>query len=225
MLLSSASSAAAAALLALSSLPLSALVQAHAAPPNPDQLFALQASAAAAAAATASASHEPVVRRHLRQNAAMQHGGSMQRVRVRRTQRLSKQEEVRERERKRGLDSSEVNADAQPEDKEESDLEARGDPQIPLAPASQSSAAVRKIIASAAAAAPSASASAAPVQVQQTSNNMGDYFTGVSSYYLYALADSERYQVLDAIKSGGFKVVRIFVAYVGQNNKVSFVCW
>ncbi|GAA5884393.1 hypothetical protein JCM3774_002357 [Rhodotorula dairenensis] len=46
-------------------------------------------------------------------------------------------------------------------------------------------------------------------------------WTGVSSYYLFALYDSDRHAVLDAIKSGGFSVVRIFVAAVGANNKGS----
>ncbi|KWU42629.1 glycoside hydrolase family 5 protein, partial [Rhodotorula sp. JG-1b] len=46
-------------------------------------------------------------------------------------------------------------------------------------------------------------------------------WTGVSSYYLFALYDSDRYAVLDAIKSGGFSVVRIFIAGVAANNKGS----
>ncbi|TKA50408.1 hypothetical protein B0A53_06263 [Rhodotorula sp. CCFEE 5036] len=49
----------------------------------------------------------------------------------------------------------------------------------------------------------------------------GGVWTGVSSYYLFALYDSDRYAVLDAIKSGGFSVVRIFIAGVGANNKGS----
>ena len=47
------------------------------------------------------------------------------------------------------------------------------------------------------------------------------YWFGASSYYLHTLHDSERYQVLDALKNSGFKVVRIFIASVGANNKVS----
>ncbi|KAM0747368.1 glycoside hydrolase [Meredithblackwellia eburnea MCA 4105] len=47
------------------------------------------------------------------------------------------------------------------------------------------------------------------------------YFKGASSYYLFALADADRYAVLDALKSGGFTVVRIFIASVQQNNKGS----
>lgn len=49
----------------------------------------------------------------------------------------------------------------------------------------------------------------------------GAVWTGVSSYYLFALYDSDRYAVLDAIKSGGFSVVRIFIAGVAANNKGS----
>lgn len=49
----------------------------------------------------------------------------------------------------------------------------------------------------------------------------GGVWTGVSSYYLFALYDSDRYAVLDAIKSGGFSVVRIFIAGVAANNKGS----
>lgn len=46
-------------------------------------------------------------------------------------------------------------------------------------------------------------------------------FKGVSSYYLFALDDGPRRQVLDAIKGGGFTVVRIFLSGVGYNNKGS----
>ncbi|BGP53901.1 hypothetical protein JCM8202_006094 [Rhodotorula sphaerocarpa] len=49
----------------------------------------------------------------------------------------------------------------------------------------------------------------------------GGVWTGVSSYYLFALYDSDRHAVLDAIKSGGFSAVRIFIASVGSNNKGS----
>lgn len=49
----------------------------------------------------------------------------------------------------------------------------------------------------------------------------GGVWTGVSSYYLFALYDSDRHAVLDAIKSGGFSAVRIFIASVGPNNKGS----
>lgn len=47
------------------------------------------------------------------------------------------------------------------------------------------------------------------------------YFHGASSYYLHAMAADERYAVLDALKDGGFSVVRIFIASVGANNKGS----
>ncbi|GAA6062490.1 hypothetical protein JCM10212_001863 [Sporobolomyces blumeae] len=49
----------------------------------------------------------------------------------------------------------------------------------------------------------------------------GGVFKGVSSYYLFALDDGPRRKVLDAIKGGGFSVVRIFLAGVGANNKGS----
>lgn len=49
----------------------------------------------------------------------------------------------------------------------------------------------------------------------------GGMFKGVSSYYLFALDDGPRRQVLDAIKGGGFTVVRIFLSGVGYNNKGS----
>ena len=49
----------------------------------------------------------------------------------------------------------------------------------------------------------------------------GGMFKGVSSYYLFALDDGPRRQVLDAIKGGGFSVVRIFLSGVGWDNKGS----
>lgn len=47
------------------------------------------------------------------------------------------------------------------------------------------------------------------------------YFAGVSSYYLFALNDNDRYAVLDAVSGAGLSVVRIFIAGVGANNKGS----
>lgn len=46
-------------------------------------------------------------------------------------------------------------------------------------------------------------------------------FKGASSYYLFALSDASRIQVLDAISGAGFKVVRIFISGVYANNKGS----
>ena len=59
---------------------------------------------------------------------------------------------------------------------------------------------------------PSNDASASPIK--------GTY-KGASSYYLFALNDDARNRVLDAMVSGGFKVVRIFVSDVYANNKGS----
>ena len=49
----------------------------------------------------------------------------------------------------------------------------------------------------------------------------GGMFKGVSSYYLFALDDGPRRAVLDAIKGGGFSVVRIFLSGVHGNCKGS----
>ncbi|GAA5844077.1 hypothetical protein JCM3766R1_004512 [Sporobolomyces carnicolor] len=49
----------------------------------------------------------------------------------------------------------------------------------------------------------------------------GGTFKGVSSYYLFALDDGPRRAVLDAIKRGGFSVVRIFLSGVHGNCKGS----
>lgn len=59
----------------------------------------------------------------------------------------------------------------------------------------------------------------APTALEKRGN--GGVWTGVSSYYLFALDDPDRHAVLDAIKGGGFSVVRIFIASVGANNKGS----
>jgi hypothetical protein len=49
----------------------------------------------------------------------------------------------------------------------------------------------------------------------------GEPYAGVSSYYLFALEDAPRIEVLDAISLGGFKVIRIFVTSVDSKNKGS----
>lgn len=235
-------------------LALSATALAHAAPPNPDQLFALQEAAAskasiASASSSSSATSSPVVAKHhgksnhsaekrdaswsplkRHQHGQAMHGAGMgmQKKWVAKrgaAQKLGKPEEVREKRRRdSGLDSSEVAA----EDEEESDLEARGD-QYTLYedkstewsdPSSKQDWATASATASSKAAA-SSSSSTSSSKTSSSSSDLSGYFTGASSYYLYALADAERYAVLDALKGGGFKVIRIFVAYVGSNNKVS----
>ncbi|GAA5838172.1 hypothetical protein JCM9279_004145 [Rhodotorula babjevae] len=167
-----------------------------AAPPNPDQLYALQESAQSVAAqatqrtasrSNRSSSGESVVRRHQRLQ-ALHHGTGMQKRSIERrqpagAQRLSgRNEDVRERERRGVVDSSSTTDDLERRD----DLEARASEQYPLA-----------------------------------SGGSGSFWRGVSSYYLHALYDSDRRDVLDAIQGAGFKVVRIFVASVGANNKGS----
>jgi len=169
-----------------------------AAPPNPDQLYALQESAQSVAAqatprsnrsssSSSSSSGESVVRRHQRLQ-ALHHGTGMQKRSIERRQPAGAQrlggrnEDVRERERRGVVDSSATADDLERRD----DLEARASEQYPLA-----------------------------------SGGSGGFWRGVSSYYLHALYDSDRHDVLDAIQGAGFKVVRIFVASVGANNKGS----
>ncbi|BGP39499.1 hypothetical protein JCM10450v2_003465 [Rhodotorula kratochvilovae] len=224
---------------------------AHAAPPNPDQLYALQKSAfSAAAESTPAASHGrksaarpkrsdagSVVKRH-QHIQAVHHGrvvhgetGGMQKRRV---QRLGgRKEDVRERERRGVVDSSVTVDDLERRD----EIEPRAAEQYPLAnaggvestlavaapavtftvAATSSSAAVVKASAVAAAKA-SSSAPSSPKSVSVSSGS-GDYWRGVSSYYLHALDASDRTEVLDTIKGAGFKVVRIFIASVYANNK------
>lgn len=229
----------------LALLPFAALsVLAHAAPPNPDQLFALQEAAASRASAhqaTNTPQHvrphhgkhlnqtgraqppkhakesDGVVKRHLR-TGGRGHAGMQ---RVKRGAAVVEKQKVR---RASPLDSSSTE-----EEEERSDLEARQ--QIPLA----SEKADKEKETSLAEPTPTANKEASKtaskiIKAEATKaagashysgdGGLGGYWAGASSYYLYALADGERRQVLDAIKDGGFKVVRIFVAYVGHNNKV-----
>lgn len=242
-------------------LALTASVLAHAAPPNPDQLFALQ-EAAASKASVASASSEATstsaakyhgkavagskhaqdhrekrgddwtaLKRH--QHGQQMHGSGMgmQKKWIGKrggAQRLAKQEGVREKRRRdSGLDSSQVN------EEDESDLEARGTQYTLYEDSNTWSADYNTWSAdsntwsdtasssSSAKASATSSSKASTSTTSATTSDLSGYWHGASSYYLHALADNERYAVLDALKDGGFKVVRIFVAYVGANNKVS----
>ncbi|GAA5954681.1 hypothetical protein JCM10213_006480 [Rhodosporidiobolus nylandii] len=69
----------------------------------------------------------------------------------------------------------------------------------------------------------SSSSSSAPAAASPVAYSSGPAVSGawhgVSSYFLFALSASDRAIVLDAIQAGGFKVVRIFVASVLDNNK------
>ncbi|GAA5905838.1 hypothetical protein JCM6882_000474 [Rhodosporidiobolus microsporus] len=255
-------------------LPLAALASttlAVAAPPNPDQLYHLQASAESVAA-TASASsssadahshghashgrsHHDGVKRHL-DGANYQHArrglGGMQRRPASERERRSpggagvnlggRNEDLREREKRRlgsssrkdrrgVIDSSETPDDEElVEEEGESDLAARdvepraGD-QYYLATTTTTGAAA----AGSSAAAVSTRKSPATGSAVSTSSSASDgsgpaisgAWKGVSSYYLFALNDDDRIAVLDAIKGGGFKVIRIFVSSVMQNNKGS----
>ncbi|SCZ93756.1 BZ3500_MvSof-1268-A1-R1_Chr6-3g08865 [Microbotryum saponariae] len=53
------------------------------------------------------------------------------------------------------------------------------------------------------------------------SKALNGYWYGASSYYLYSIAVADRIAILDTLQKNGFKVVRIFIAYVGANNKGS----
>ncbi|KAI5477770.1 beta-1,3-mannanase [Pseudohyphozyma bogoriensis] len=68
---------------------------------------------------------------------------------------------------------------------------------------------------------PGAYAATSTSTTTPSSTKMPAYWYGASSYYLFAMADAERYAVLDALADGGFKVVRIFLAGIGANNKGS----
>mgnify|MGYP001595007575 FL=1 len=66
----------------------------------------------------------------------------------------------------------------------------------------------------------SATSSAAQATTTKAAATKG-YFYGASSYYIHALADKERIEVLDALQAGGFSTLRIFIASSYANNKVS----
>lgn len=133
-----------------------------------------------------------------------------------------RKEDVREREKKRR--AAVVDSSATPDDAEgESDIAARDNEAraeqyylaSSAAPASASTAA------SSSASAAASSAKATTTAATSTTSSLTGAWTGVSSYYLYALNDADRIAVLDAIQGGGFKTVRIFIAAVAANNKGS----
>ncbi|GAA6042578.1 hypothetical protein JCM8097_003140 [Rhodosporidiobolus ruineniae] len=144
-----------------------------------------------------------------------------------------RKEDVREREKRGGpttrkdrrgvVDSSQAADDE--DDVEESDLQGRAATQYYLASeAAGSTAAVgsaQATVSHSSAAASSSAVSSSSSSSKSSGSSLDGMWKGVSSYYLFALADADRLAVLDAIKAGGFKVVRIFVASVLQNNKGS----
>jgi len=197
---------------------LTASVLAHAAPPNPDQLFALQ-EAAASKASVASASSEATstpaaaakhhagskhapghrekrgddwtpLKRH--QHGQQMHGTGlgMQRKRVAKrngTQRMDKQEVVREKRRRdSGLDSSQV------KEEDDSDLEARGtqytlyeDTNTWSADSNTWSADTNTWSEKASAKASATSSSKAATSTSSSSSSdLSGYWHGASSYYL-----------------------------------------
>lgn len=190
------------------------LASANPAAPNFNQIFAAQEAAAAKAgvkggngssphgssAASSFAGHHvggSALRRHAQ--IMGNKGRGMQRVN-RRESALRRREPAST---DKSLDSSSIRVEPQGQASATSHLKARADSQYAdQAQATQSS----------------------TVPVAQASSQVGDgYWFGASSYYLHTLHDSERYQVLDALKDSGFKVVRIFIASVGANNKVSYL--
>lgn len=56
---------------------------------------------------------------------------------------------------------------------------------------------------------------------QAASSALAGFYVGANSYYIYALQDADRQSVLDAMKSAGMSVLRIFVTHIYQNNKGS----
>ncbi|GAA6023569.1 hypothetical protein JCM10207_005717 [Rhodosporidiobolus poonsookiae] len=228
------------------------LTFAHAAPPNPDQLYVLQESAesVADAAPTGTAHHHAHGGRHPREHlhhrraaAGMQRRPASERRAPSQVQLGGRKEDVRERERRAAPRKSRqdrrgvVDSSATPDDAaDESDLAPRGDVEPrageqyylasgdAAATAGSSTRASRtawgvtadKTAVSSAAAAASSAASS-----PSKADDIAGAWRGVSSYYLFALDDGDRAQVLDAVKGAGFKVIRIFVASVLGNNKGS----
>ncbi|KAM0787328.1 hypothetical protein ACM66B_003417 [Microbotryomycetes sp. NB124-2] len=214
----------------LAPLALASVALASAAPPNPDKLFALQEKAAAAAGAVKSSAHSAAEtvesaakhtdarrgidwkeglkgqgRAHVlpvggfkRHNKRFMNGDSHHRL-ARRQQAGA-----------HSFDSSKTATD-------DSDLEARATQYAFDSGDDHKS----KASLTATASAGQSTQSQAASQAYDEGSDIGGAWTGVSSYYLYAMADDDRAQVLDAVKGAGFKVIRIFIAFVGHNNKGS----
>ncbi|KAK4055925.1 hypothetical protein OIO90_002918 [Microbotryomycetes sp. JL221] len=201
------------------------LSQATAAPPNPDQLFALQEQAALAAGADkhspkSDASNVAVVEpRAIDWKKGFQNQGKAHlspvagaRQGMKRHIKRSAHDSLihhhvrRQQQGAHALDSS-VSQD-------DSDLEARAT-QYTLNTYDDKQ--TTKTSSAASAKQTKASSSSSSDQ----GSDIGGAWTGVSSYYLYAMEDGDRLEVLDAVKNAGFKVIRIFVAFVGHGNKGS----
>ncbi|GAA6009280.1 uncharacterized protein JCM10292_000758 [Rhodotorula paludigena] len=211
-------------------------ILAHAAPPNPHQLYALQSSAESEAAPThAHASHghghrgvrerrsqhEQLAKRHQVVQAKHAAPGARAMRMERRTPGGAmggRKEDLRE---KRGV----IDSSATPDDPE-SDLEARAAEQYAFDGGSGKSDDAASSKSSGTASAKAASSSSSDNDVassasKSSSSDVSGVWKGVSSYYIHTLPDSDRHAVLDAIAGGGFKVVRIFIASVSSGNKGS----
>ncbi|BGP24151.1 beta-1,3-mannanase [Rhodotorula toruloides] len=219
----------------------------RAAPPNPDKLFALQQSAASVASTASSASetryawggdnHHPrgefVKRHHHVQAVHRGRAGRAGRVMEKRARgEAATARRLKARQKDSGSsdsssgDWSSSSSDASSTDGGANDLEARAATQIPLAntPAPTNDGGASSASSSQAASPTSSSSQTSSKSSSSTSSSGGSIdgvWTGVSSYYLHAIANSDRYAILDAVKGAGFKVIRIFVASVGANNKGS----
>lgn len=214
-----------------------------AAPPTPDQLHPIQMSALAAHSSTAALassatarSSQPIdaPRPKVRRSAEPEffidsHSGHDQVLRKRqhgRALRKRRLDDV-EPDNKRRWAAARRAVDAANDEvlQARDELEQRAAEQYPLVRASNNGTQTGSS-ANAAQSAPlvnSAVGAPAPLQTPSASAPVqpSGYFTGVSSYYLFALADADRHAVLDAIKGAGFTIIRIFVASVGANNKGS----
>ncbi|KAK4046150.1 hypothetical protein OIV83_006291 [Microbotryomycetes sp. JL201] len=220
----------------LAPLALASVALATAAPPNPDKMFALQEKAAVAAGAVKSSAHSAAVtiesaakhtdkRRGIDWKEGFKGQGRAHLLPVggfkRHNKRFMSDDSLHHRLARRqqagahSLDSSKSAVD-------DSDLEARATQYAFDASNNSKGNSVSSVKASASASAnQSKQSQAATAASTDTGPDVGGAWSGVSSYYLYAMADDDRAQVLDAVKGAGFKVIRIFVAYVGHGNKGS----
>ncbi|BGO91075.1 hypothetical protein NBRC10512_005832 [Rhodotorula toruloides] len=225
------------------------LAYSHAAPPNPDKLYALQQSAASVASTASSAAetrhvhaggkHHPrgeVVKRHHHVQ-GVHHGRARRAGRVMEKRARGEEATIRRLKARQddsgsgswswSSDSASIEAAASTDDGS-NDLEARAATQIPLAntPAASDDGSSASSTASSSAAESSASSKSKSTLYDSSSGSSSGGSTdgvwiGVSSYYLHAIADDDRHAILDAVKGAGFKVIRIFVASIGANNKGS----
>ncbi|GAA5912348.1 uncharacterized protein JCM6883_005640 [Sporobolomyces salmoneus] len=200
----------------------SPLVSSHAAPPNPDQLYALQRSAYLAAATTASSTTSTVA--HDAPRRVGHHSGGKEHHRK---VKKSLEKKIRREIEARGNSSTQTvervggNRNGPEVVAKRSEREGKVLRKKNFG-ASNHDTSLDRLYSRVSSHAHAQKIDVAPSnELSKRGDDGGKIFKGVSSYYLFALDDSPRRAVLDAIKAGGFSVVRIFLDGVHHNCKGS----